>query len=199
MIPSLGLRSLDSSAKDGLIQSLIERLNDLTARLGILEAENAALRKENATLRAKLDLPPKTPDNSSTPPSQGVERADPQASKPHAGPQPDAQTRCSGRVANSAVRKYRARRSAASPDEDRRPTQLQNDRFQKFARLDQGRHWDHRHSAKSLVDQSSATKPAYTVTARISVQSSGRSFRREVMMRSIVVPILTHAVSLPNN
>src|SRR6516165_2394508 len=63
--PDLAL--LDSAGKDALILALFERLNDLTARLEILEAENAALRAENAELRAKLNLPPKKPDNSSTP------------------------------------------------------------------------------------------------------------------------------------
>src|SRR5260221_4397024 len=71
MILSPDLALLDSAAKDALIRTLIERLNDLTVRLEVLEAENAALRKENAELRVNLDLPPKTPDNSSTPPSQG--------------------------------------------------------------------------------------------------------------------------------
>src|SRR5712675_2040667 len=89
MILSPDLALLDSAAKDALIRTLIERLNDLTVRLEVLEAENAALRKENAELRVKLDLPPKTPDNSSTPPSQGhkasgVADAKPKA-KPHAG------------------------------------------------------------------------------------------------------------------
>src|SRR5712664_1484711 len=89
MIPSPDLALLDSAAKDALIRTLIERLNDLTVRLEVLEAENAALRKENAELRIKLDLPPKTPDNSSTPPSQGHKAsgaadAKPKA-KPHAG------------------------------------------------------------------------------------------------------------------
>ncbi len=59
MIPSPDLALLDSAAKDALIRTLIERLNDLTVRLEVLEAENAALRKENAELRVKLDLPPK--------------------------------------------------------------------------------------------------------------------------------------------
>ena len=81
--PDLAL--LDSAGKDALILALFERLNDLTARLEILEADNAALRAENAALRAenavlraenaelraKLNLPPKKPDNSSTPPSRG--------------------------------------------------------------------------------------------------------------------------------
>src|SRR5258705_3535700 len=89
MIPPPDLALLDSAAKDALIRTLIERLNDLMVRLEVLEAENAALRKENAELRIKLDLPPKTPDNSSTPPSQGHKAsgaadAKPKA-KPHAG------------------------------------------------------------------------------------------------------------------
>jgi transposase len=89
MSPPPDLTSLDSAAKDALIRALIERLNNLTARLEVLEAENATLRKENATLRAKLDLPPKTPDNSSTPPSQGrkasSETTRKPKGKPHAG------------------------------------------------------------------------------------------------------------------
>src|SRR6266853_352435 len=89
MIPPPDLALLDSAAKDALIRTLIERLNDLMVRLEVLEAENAALRKENSELRVKLDLPPKTPDNSSTPPSQGHKAsgaadAKPKA-KPHAG------------------------------------------------------------------------------------------------------------------
>ena len=91
--PDLAL--LDSAGKDALILALFERLNDLTARLEILEAENAALRAENAALRAenaelraKLNLPPKKPDNSSTPPSHGHgsegEQRKPKR-KPHAG------------------------------------------------------------------------------------------------------------------
>src|SRR6266436_5855768 len=105
MILSPDLALLDSAAKDALIRTLIERLNDLTVRLEVLEAENAALRKENAGLRVKLDLPPTTPDNSSTPPSQGHKAsgaadAKPKA-KPHAGahrplhPNPTA-SRCCG-------------------------------------------------------------------------------------------------------
>ncbi len=43
----------------------------LKARVGHLEAENVALKAENAALRARLEQPPKTPDNSSTPPSHG--------------------------------------------------------------------------------------------------------------------------------
>ena len=43
----------------------------LRARVGMLEAENAALRADSAALRGKLERPPKTPDNSGTPPSRG--------------------------------------------------------------------------------------------------------------------------------
>lgn len=71
MIPAPDLSSLSPAAKDELILTLIARLNALEARVACLEKENAALRKENAELRAKLGQPPKTPDNSSTPPSLG--------------------------------------------------------------------------------------------------------------------------------
>ncbi|WP_460019016.1 IS66 family transposase [Magnetospira thiophila] len=47
------------------------RLDALESRVSALEAENATLKAENADLREKLNLPPKTPDNSSKPPSQG--------------------------------------------------------------------------------------------------------------------------------
>ena len=43
----------------------------LKVRVGMLEAENAALKADNAALREKLGRPPKTPDNSGIPPSQG--------------------------------------------------------------------------------------------------------------------------------
>lgn len=88
------LDSLNEADKDALIRALLARVEELCARVATLEAENAALRRENAELRAKLDLPKKTPDNSSTPPSRGQK---PSAStddaksksdkrrKPHAG------------------------------------------------------------------------------------------------------------------
>ena len=47
---------LDSAAKDALIRTLMERLNDLTARLEVLEAENAALRAEQAKLAQERDI-----------------------------------------------------------------------------------------------------------------------------------------------
>ena len=92
--PDLAL--LDSAAKDALILALFERLNDLTARFEILETENAALRaenallraenaelrKDNAELRAKLNLPPKKPDNSSTSPSHAHKGSEGEQRKP---------------------------------------------------------------------------------------------------------------------
>jgi transposase len=65
------LDSLNEADKDALIRALLARVEELWARLAAVEAENAALRRENAELRAKLNLPEKTPDNSSTPPSRG--------------------------------------------------------------------------------------------------------------------------------
>src|SRR5208337_2037689 len=71
MTPPPDLRSLDPSDKDALIVALLARVGELCARTARLETENAALRARIAELEAKLGLPPKTPNNSSTPPSQG--------------------------------------------------------------------------------------------------------------------------------
>jgi transposase len=64
VIPPPEFFSLSNAEKDALIARLVARLSSLEAHVARLEAENAALRE-------KLKLPPKTPDNSSTPPSQG--------------------------------------------------------------------------------------------------------------------------------
>ena len=64
MIEPPDLQFLDHAAKDALILALIDRINALIA-------ENAELRERVALLEAKLGQPPKTPDNSSTPPAQG--------------------------------------------------------------------------------------------------------------------------------
>ena len=82
MTPPPDLSALSSSEKDSLIARLLARVEELVARVEALEAENAALRE-------RLDLPPKTPDNSSTPPSQGMKANGGARTKPkgkaHAG------------------------------------------------------------------------------------------------------------------
>ena len=63
--------SRSAAEKDALITTLLARVEALVSRVTALESEVVELRAENAGLRAKLRLPPKTPSNSSTPPSQG--------------------------------------------------------------------------------------------------------------------------------
>jgi transposase len=75
--------SLDGAAKDALILALIERINVLMAEVETLKAENAAL-------RARLRLPPKTPDNSGTPPSQGHKASGEAGSRPKSKAHPGA-------------------------------------------------------------------------------------------------------------
>jgi transposase len=69
------ISSLSSSEKDALIQTLLVRVEALIA--------------ENAALREQLNRPPKTPSNSSTPPSQGRKASGDGKAKPkgkvHAG------------------------------------------------------------------------------------------------------------------
>jgi transposase len=62
--PPRDFSSLTNAEKDALIGTLL-------ARVEALMAENTELRRRVGELEAKLGLPPKTPDNSSTPPSQG--------------------------------------------------------------------------------------------------------------------------------
>jgi transposase len=105
------LARLSSQEKDALIQALFARLGELEQRIERLEAENAALRAENAALRAenaelraKLELPAKTPDNSSLPPSRGQKGSGSATAKvkrkPHSGahrplhPQPTSRRDC---------------------------------------------------------------------------------------------------------
>jgi transposase len=78
--------SLSSAEKDALVGRLLAQVEELTQRLVALEAANAALRKENMELRGKLKLPPKTPDNSSTPPSRGQKASEEESRKPKARP-----------------------------------------------------------------------------------------------------------------
>ena len=83
------MSALSSSGKETLLAALLARIAGLVARVEALQAENAALKAENAVLRTKLETPPRTPDNSSMPPSQGQKanaetKAKPKG-KPHAG------------------------------------------------------------------------------------------------------------------
>jgi transposase len=94
--------NLSSEEKDVLIQTLLVRLDEAFKRIAALEAENTVLRAENKALREQLNRPPKTPDNSSKPPSQGQKASQgsiPRAKrKPHPGnhralhPQPTRET-----------------------------------------------------------------------------------------------------------
>ena len=82
MTPPADLSSLSPSEKDALIAALLARVQAL-----LVEVEG--LRSENAALRDKWSLPPKTPRNSSKPPSQEMkasrETAAKPKGKPHAG------------------------------------------------------------------------------------------------------------------
>ena len=60
-----------SDDKDALIAALLERIEVLVVQNAALMASNASLMARVAELEAKLGLPPKTPDNSSLPPSKG--------------------------------------------------------------------------------------------------------------------------------
>jgi hypothetical protein len=69
--------------QDAVIARLLVQVGGLAAQLEKLQAENTALKAEDTTLRArvaeleaKLGQPPKTPANSSTPPSQGRKASD---------------------------------------------------------------------------------------------------------------------------
>ena len=82
MIPPPEFSSLSSAEKDALIARLLAQLDEMSKRITALEEENAALQE-------KLNLPPKTPDNSSTPPARGHKASSAPGSKrkgkPHAG------------------------------------------------------------------------------------------------------------------
>jgi len=68
--------SLDADSLKPLVQQLLTRIDELLAQI---KAQNARI----AELEAKLGQPPKTPDNSSLPPSRGQKaNAEPPASKP---------------------------------------------------------------------------------------------------------------------
>jgi transposase len=66
------ISNLSHAQKDALIDALMKQVSALTARV--------------AELEAKLGLPPKTPDNSSVPPSKGQKPSEPSRPKPKAKP-----------------------------------------------------------------------------------------------------------------
>jgi len=72
VITPLDLSTLDGAAKDALILAQAEMIASLTKRIEELES--------------RLGLPPKTPDNSSKPPSQGHKAKGEMASKPKSNP-----------------------------------------------------------------------------------------------------------------
>ena len=72
MLSAPNFSLLNAKEKDALIVQLLARLE--------------ALERENAGLREKLNLPPKTPDNSSTPPSQGHKASGASGAKPKTKP-----------------------------------------------------------------------------------------------------------------
>src|SRR5918911_242508 len=82
MAPSTDdLATLSPSEKDALIRALLTQLE-------ALRLEVDALRTENAALRDKLSRPPKTPCNSSKPPSQGPKANRETEAKPKGKPHP---------------------------------------------------------------------------------------------------------------
>ncbi len=76
----------DLPDRDAFIAALIASNAALAAQVTDLLAENAALKARIVVLEAKLGLPPKTPNNSSLPPSKGQKPSDPGGPKPKAKP-----------------------------------------------------------------------------------------------------------------
>lgn len=76
--PRPELSQLSHAQKDALIYALLDRIDALVA-------EVSALKARVAELEAKLNEPPKTPDNSSTPPSKG-QKANRDAKEKRKGP-----------------------------------------------------------------------------------------------------------------
>jgi transposase len=89
-MPPETLDSLDADSPQGLVLSLVAKLDVLVeqnkallARIDELQQQNKTLLTRIAELEGKLGGPPKTPDNSSLPPSRGQKaNAEPPAPKP---------------------------------------------------------------------------------------------------------------------
>lgn len=71
MTPPLDLSGLNEADKDALILAQAQAIALLTEQLKMFSAEAAVLHAKVAELEAKLNVPSKTPGNSSKPPSQG--------------------------------------------------------------------------------------------------------------------------------
>ncbi len=65
------LTSLSHDEKDALIYALWAQVQALTTQIQFLTAQVTTLQGRVAELETKLGVPPKTPDNSSLPPSRG--------------------------------------------------------------------------------------------------------------------------------
>jgi transposase len=79
-------KSLESLDREGLIGIVLTQVE----AMGRLTEEMTKLRAENAELRAQLGKPPKTPDNSSVPPSRGQKPAIWAKDRPKKHPHPGA-------------------------------------------------------------------------------------------------------------
>src|SRR5208282_4054919 len=79
-------KSLESLDREGLIGIVLMQVE----AMGRLTEEMTKLRAENAELRAQLGKPPKTPDNSSVPPSRGQKPAIWAKDRPKKHPHPGA-------------------------------------------------------------------------------------------------------------
>ena len=89
------LSRLTHEEKDALIRALWAQVQALTAQVQTLVARVAEL-------EARLDVPPKTPDNSSLPPSRGQKPNRPEKGKRH-GPRPGSVGRLGGGRALTAT------------------------------------------------------------------------------------------------
>ena len=91
---------VDSADKDAIIGALMARIEALTAT-------NARLVARIADLEAKLDQPPKTPNNSSLPPSEGQKSSETSRPKPKSKPHPGAHRACHHASTHAAARARR--------------------------------------------------------------------------------------------
>ena len=106
----------------------------LVARIEVLAAANAALTALVADLEAKLGLPPKTPDNSSVPPSKGQKPSDPGKAKAQAKPHAGAHRHCIPTRRQRAISRLFPARAAVPTCQACRKTRWQAMTGSKFPR-----------------------------------------------------------------